>query len=377
MTDDNPRIEQPEGDERGSGAEPSKPQTGPFGGQPWSVEPRSQPTERQTEPTAAHAAQPRRLLRSSNDRVLAGVAGGLGRYFGVDPVIFRIGFVLSLFLGGLGGLAYLLLAVFVPTEGDPDRTQRVGGRLRAMGFWRALGLVVIAGLLLTGLFALAGGAAFAVALGWGVPVALVIIAIGALLALAAFRGGARWLIPPAVALALGASGAAAADLDFRGGIGEREYRPLSAESIPAHGYRLGVGRLVVDLRDLDWKRERLVQLKVELGAGQANVFVPEKVCVSGSSHLRAGESLMAGETNDGWDVDQTIEPGSSAVPRLELDANVDFGQLRVINSDTASVDRDGLGPGRFGPGRFGPGRFDEDTAPLRAAEERACAEERG
>ena len=41
-------------------------------------------------------------------------------------MIFRIGFAISLFFGGLGGLAYLLLAVFVPTDGDPDRAQRVG-----------------------------------------------------------------------------------------------------------------------------------------------------------------------------------------------------------------------------------------------------------
>jgi phage shock protein PspC (stress-responsive transcriptional regulator) len=363
MNDETPKIERPDGDDRESGGSPAQPQEGPFGGQTWAAEGRQPPPERQTAATEAYGAQPRRLLRSSKDRVLAGVAGGLGRYFGVDPVIFRIGFALSLFLGGLGGLAYLLLAVFVPTDGDPDRAQRVGRRLRGVGFWRGLGLVVIAGLLLGGLFALAGGAAFAVAVGWGVPVAVVIIAIGALLALSAFRGGARWLIPPAVALALGAGVSAAADLDFHGGIGDREYRPLSGESIPPDGYRLGVGRLVVDLRSLDWRKEKVVALKVELGAGQAEVFVPENVCVSGSSHLRAGESQLAGEVNDGLDVDQSVEAGANAVPRLEIDADVDFGQLRVINSNTATAaSRD-----------YGPGRFHEDTAPLREAQARACA----
>jgi phage shock protein PspC (stress-responsive transcriptional regulator) len=335
MNDDTPTIEQPEGDDHATGGEPPAPP----------------------------APQPRRLLRSSDDRVLAGVAGGLGRYFGIDPVIFRIGFALSLFFGGLGGLAYLLLAVFVPTDGDPDRAQRVGGRLRGIGFWRSLGLVAIAALLVAGLFVLAGGAAFAVALGWGVPVAIVIIAIGGLLALAALRGGARWLIPPAVALALGAGVAAAADPDFSGGIGEREYHPLSAKSIPADGYRLGVGQLIVDLRDLEWSDERVVRLDVDLGAGQANVFVPERVCVAGPTHVGVGESEVAGERNDGLDVDYTVGAGPSATPRLELDANVDVGQLRVVNSDSADVDDVG----------YGPRRFHEDTAPLRAAERRACA----
>ena len=335
MNDDNPTIDPPEGADQAPGSTPVESQT----------------------------TEPRRLLRSSSDRVLAGVAGGLGRYFGIDPVIFRIGFALSIFFGGLGALAYLLLAVFVPTDGDPDRAQRVGGRLRALGVWRALGLVAIGVLMLAGLFILAGGAAFAVALGWGVPVAIVIIAIGGLLALAGLRGGARWLIAPAVALAVGAGVASAADLDFRGGIGNREYHPASAKAIPADGYKLGVGRLVVDLRDLDWRRGREVHLKVDLGAGQADVFVPQRVCVVGSTHVGAGESEVVGERNDGFDVDHEPGTGPRAVARLDIEASVDAGQLRVINSDTATVDNPG----------YGPGPFHTDTAPQRAAEARACA----
>jgi phage shock protein PspC (stress-responsive transcriptional regulator) len=332
MNDDTTTMEQPQDDDRSGGEEP--------GGDP----------------------RPRRLTRSSTDRVLVGVAGGLGRYFGVDPVIFRIGFAASILLGGLGAFAYLLLAIFVPTDGETDRTQRLGGRLKNLGFWRALGLVVLAALAVGGLVALAGAAAFAVALGWGVATAIFIIAIGALLAVAAFRGGARWLIPPAVALAAGAGVAAAADLDFRGGIGDREYHPVSAQAIPADGYRLGVGRLIVDLRDLNWRKERVVQVDVSLGAGQANVFVPARVCITGSTHVGMGESEVAGERNDGVDVNHALGAGSTAAPRVEIDASVDAGQLRVINSDTADVDNPG----------YGPGPFHEDTAPQRAAEASAC-----
>jgi hypothetical protein len=277
-------------------------------------------------------------------------------------VLFRIGFVVSLFFGGLGALAYLLLAVFVPTDGEPDRAQRVGGRLQRMGFWRGLALVAIALLAVSGLFALAGGAAFAVAIGWGVPVAVGIIVAGALISLAAFRGGARWLIPPVLALVIGAGVASAADLDFEGGIGEREQHPLTAESIPAHGYKLGIGHLVVDVRDLDWSKTPVIRLRVDLGAGQADVFVPERVCIVGSTHTGAGESEVVGEQSDGFDVDHGVGTGSTAKPRLEIDANVDVGQLRIINSDTADIHN-------FG---YGPGPFHEDTAPQRAAEARAC-----
>ena len=304
----------------------------------------------------------RRLRRSSTDRVLAGVAGGLGRHLGVDPIIFRIGFVLSLFFGGLGALAYVLLALFVPTDGEPDLAQRLGRPLRRSGLWRALGIALVVLLAVAGLFTLAAGGAFAVALGWGVPVAVGVIVIGAVLALTAFRGGARWLIPPVLAVVIGASVASAADLDFRGGIGEREYQPVSARSIPADGYKLGIGRLAVDVRDLDWRKGSVVHLKIRLGTGQADILVPTKVCILGTTHVGAGESEVAGERNDGFDVDHRAATGSTATPRLELDAKVDIGQLRVINDDNAALSD---------PGYRVP--FDDATGPLRAAEERACA----
>ena len=118
------------------------------------------PTSEQPDEAAIGHA---RLLRSSSDRVIAGVAGGLGDYFGVDPIIFRIGFVLSILFGGLGALAYVLLAVFVPTDGDPDAAQRLGRRLHRMGFWRAARARLIGCSLIGGYSRLAGGAAFAVA----------------------------------------------------------------------------------------------------------------------------------------------------------------------------------------------------------------------
>jgi phage shock protein PspC (stress-responsive transcriptional regulator) len=71
------------------------------------------------------------LLRSSSDRVVAGVAAGLGDYFDVDPVIFRIGFAISVPFGGIGILAYAILALLIPIDGEPDRAQRLGHRLQA------------------------------------------------------------------------------------------------------------------------------------------------------------------------------------------------------------------------------------------------------
>jgi phage shock protein C len=58
-----------------------------------------------------------RLYRSRKDRVIAGVAGGLAEYFGMDPLIVRLLFVV-LALAGAGSvvLAYIILAVLVPEE---------------------------------------------------------------------------------------------------------------------------------------------------------------------------------------------------------------------------------------------------------------------
>jgi phage shock protein PspC (stress-responsive transcriptional regulator) len=60
---------------------------------------------------------PRRLYRSADDRVLAGVCGGVAAYFDVDPVIVRIIWFLSVpFTGSLTFWAYLIMIIVVPLE---------------------------------------------------------------------------------------------------------------------------------------------------------------------------------------------------------------------------------------------------------------------
>ena len=332
-------------------------------------------------------SRPRRLLRSRRDRMIAGVAGGLGDYFGVDPVIVRIGFGISLFFGGLGALAYLALALFVPDEegGAPafprSRTLTIAGILVLIaiatplaGFgifhhghllgalWlivpvglaiavyavlrdrraaitplRVLGAVVLVSIAAVGLVALSVVAAFATATGHGLAIALLVVAGGAIIAAAALRGGARILIAPALALALGVGVASAADLNFRGGIGDRSYTPTAGRAIPNDGYRLGVGRLAIDLRALQWKSGTVHHLAAHLGAGELVVAVPSKVCVDANAHVGAGDSRVLGQQADGVDVDNDQNAGASAKPRLVLNASVDAGELRVVNDDDADL----------------------------------------
>ena len=60
------------------------------------------------------------LRRSRSDRVVAGVAGGLGQYFGIDPVIVRIAFIVLALFSGAGFLLYLLGWVVIAKEGRDE-----------------------------------------------------------------------------------------------------------------------------------------------------------------------------------------------------------------------------------------------------------------
>jgi len=57
----------------------------------------------------------KRLLRSKKNRMIAGVCAGIGDYFGVDPTVIRLVWVLlTFFSGGVGVLAYVIAWVIIP-----------------------------------------------------------------------------------------------------------------------------------------------------------------------------------------------------------------------------------------------------------------------
>ena len=58
--------------------------------------------------------QDKRLYKSNTNKVIGGVCGGLGEYFGIDPVIFRIIAVLLIFAHGAGLLIYLIAWICMP-----------------------------------------------------------------------------------------------------------------------------------------------------------------------------------------------------------------------------------------------------------------------
>jgi len=59
----------------------------------------------------------KKLMRSKKNRVIAGVCGGLGNYFGIDPTVVRLLWVLFTFIsGGAGILAYIIAWIIIPEE---------------------------------------------------------------------------------------------------------------------------------------------------------------------------------------------------------------------------------------------------------------------
>ena len=59
---------------------------------------------------------PKRLYRSKNEKMIAGVCGGLASYFHLDPTIIRLVFILLLFAPPSGILIYLILWLITPLE---------------------------------------------------------------------------------------------------------------------------------------------------------------------------------------------------------------------------------------------------------------------
>ena len=314
-----------------------------------------------------------RLTRSSSDSIIGGVAGGLGRHLNVDPLAIRITFVILAFAGGLGILAYLAFLVFIPAD-DPaapparwSLARIVGGGLLTVAaiailspnwLWGpelmvllAAGVIVyllvrvmrddgasqvsgIAARIAIGVVLLAlsvGGFAAAAAgsaLGGGIAIAGLIVACGIGLVGGAFRGGARWLIAPAIVLALPLAAVAAADLDVRGTWGDRTFRPASVAELGA-GYEMGVGSMKVDLRDLELPPGR-TELPLQLGIGEIQVLAPADMCVTADGNISIGAFDAGDGEQGGIDIDVadrwSVDPG---VRYVHLDVDLGVGAVRV------------------------------------------------
>jgi phage shock protein PspC (stress-responsive transcriptional regulator) len=88
-----------------------------------------------------------RLRRTTTDRKVAGVAGGLARHLDVDPIILRVAFVVLAFFGGAGLILYGAGWLLLPEDGDDRATLHLDERSRTIAL---VALTVLAGLALVG-----------------------------------------------------------------------------------------------------------------------------------------------------------------------------------------------------------------------------------
>ena len=97
-----------------------------------------------TDPTTFDEAPPRRLVRVEEDRWLGGVAAGLGRYFDVNPLIYRIAFAALALAGGTGLLLYLAAYLVIPGEHDEESIAVEAFRGQRQHPWLLVGVGLLA-----------------------------------------------------------------------------------------------------------------------------------------------------------------------------------------------------------------------------------------
>jgi phage shock protein PspC (stress-responsive transcriptional regulator) len=294
-----------------------------------------------------HIAEIRRLQRSRSDRMIAGVSGGLARYFEIHPAVFRVGFVVLTLLGGAGILIYVAAALVMPDEGNEDSVATSALRNRRDRPWPLIGL---------GLLAVAGAILLSRATLWphGDSWWLFLIA-GALIlwitrsstaetptdaptdakALAAedsrrMRRALKRIgivVASIVALLIVAVATfmAVFSVHLGRGIDDRNYVVTSAQEL-RDDYRLGIGALELDLSQVQFPPGE-THVATSVDVGDLQVILPRGVALRGHGEAKAGRVELLGKVDDGWNADVDVAGTGPRV--LVLDAHVGAGNVRV------------------------------------------------
>lgn len=329
-----------------------------------------------------------RLRRSTTDRKVAGVAGGIARHLDIDPVVVRIALVVLVFFGGGGLVVYAACWLLVPEDQsnraildveDRSRTvvlavagivaalATVGDSLGGWGFPWPLAVVAVAlaiyyavreghrpgraadraartprrggpvwfGFTL-GLAAVAAGFVLLLDLA-GVPVppatyaAVVLAACGLMLVVGAFVGRAGGLIPLGL-LAAVVMVVLAASTPLSGSmasVGQTRVTPDRLSQLE-DGYAVGMGEIVLDLSATDLDADH--ELDLDLGIGHVRVIVPaEGLEVTGEADIVLGEIRLFGDTHA--DRARFDGPSGTDWPRLEIDVDGRVGQIEIVTPE--------------------------------------------
>jgi phage shock protein PspC (stress-responsive transcriptional regulator) len=287
----------------------------------------------------------KRLQRSRSDRMLAGVSGGLARYFEIHPAVFRVGFVVLTLLGGAGILIYAAAALVMPDEGKEDSVASAALRNRKDHPWPLIGL---------GLLTVAGALLLSRATLWPDDDAWFLFLIAGALILWVTRHTPEapadstvetteltakrprrlrrvvvvtgLVLASLLAAALIAVAAVLAVFDVHRSVGERDYAVASVEDLRSE-YRLGIGSMKLDLGMLRLSEgeTRVVEARVDIG--DLEVIVPFGAALRVHGTAEVGEVDVLGKAEDGRNVENDLRETGSRV--LVLDAHVGAGAVRV------------------------------------------------
>ena len=288
----------------------------------------------------------KRLERSRSDRMVAGVCGGLARYFDIHPVFYRVGFVVLTLLGGAGIVIYLAAALVIPDEGKEDSFATAALRTRRDRPWPLIGLALV-GVALATLLSRATlwphGDAWILLLLAGAAILWITrhsnrVATDDASALATedsrrLRRVFKALVIAAgtiVALTLVAAAIFASifHVHLGRGVGERSYVVAGAGDVQRN-YRLGLGDLRVDMSNVRFPvGETDVATRVDVGA--LRVVVPQDVALRVHGDAQLGQVEVLGQTAYGRNVDKKIDQVGKRV--LVLDAHVGVGKVSVTRA---------------------------------------------
>ena len=97
-----------------------------------------------TETIKGPAAEPRRLTRSRENRWLGGVSAGLGEYFDLNPIVYRIAFIALALAGGTGILLYVAAWLVIPDAGEEDSIAATAIKEHRERPWLVIGVSLLA-----------------------------------------------------------------------------------------------------------------------------------------------------------------------------------------------------------------------------------------
>jgi len=253
------------------------------------------------------------LVRSKSDRWLGGVCVGLGRYFDLNPAIYRIAFAVLALAGGTGVLLYIAAWLVIPEEDSVDSIAAAELRKQRDHPKRLLGLALL------GAIALAVLSSIHI---WPSPGNLWVLAALLVAGVAWWRGRIVVGIVLGIVVVLVAGVLFAVRVPLFAGIGDRTYNTVHSK------YTLGVGKLRLDLADAQLPKGQTF-VKATLGIGELRVVVPENATVDVKGHVQAGSLVLFGERDEGTHVHSHIVDRTGSGRVLVLDLKTGLGKIAV------------------------------------------------